>query len=245
MKYSLPRLTAFVSRHWLRLGLIGCALFLLSQKQVNFNVKLGQPDINESVPAMGEPAPSDSPTDEAPVTYYTEEAPASAKTGGFFSRFNIFGSDDPDLYERLSGQSEADVEAFLTRFSHVAQSEQEKFGIPASVILATGLLYSRSGKANGTDALNNYFRLPCGSDWQGDTGQADGMCLRRYESAWTSFRDFSLTLTSGEYGRLTQFGPRDYRRWSAGMQELGFLGNDQLATEIQRTIDRYQLFRFD
>ncbi|WP_116108081.1 glucosaminidase domain-containing protein [Lewinella sp. IMCC34191] len=245
MKYSLPRLTAFVGRHWLRLGLIGCALFLLSQKQVNFNVKLGHPDANDSAPALDETSPADAPSDEAPVTYYTEEGTASAKSGGFFSRFNIFGSSEPDLYERLNGQPEADIDAFLTRFGHVAQAEQEKFGIPASVILATGLLYSRSGKGTTAQSLNNYFRLPCGADWQGATGQADGSCLRRYESAWTSFRDFSLTLTAGEYTRLAQFGPRDYRRWSAGMQELGFLDNEQLATDIQRTIDRYQLFRFD
>ncbi len=44
---------------------------------------------------------------------------------------------------------------------------------------------------------------------------------------------------------MTQFDARDYRRWAAGLQELGFNGNDRLAGELQQTIDRYQLFRFD
>ncbi|PPK85191.1 flagellum-specific peptidoglycan hydrolase FlgJ [Neolewinella xylanilytica] len=245
MKHSLTRLTAFVGRHWLRLGLIGCALFLLSQKQVNFNVKLGHPDGSEPVPALSPESPTVPAPTDAPVTYYTDEGGAAVRSGGFFSRFNFFGGDEPDLFDRLTGVPDAEVEAFLTRFAHVAQAEQEKFGIPASVILATGLLYSRGGQSAPVRELNNYFYLSCGADWQGATGQSEGQCLRRYESAWTSFRDFSLTLTGGEFSQLAQFGPRDYRRWSAGMQELGLLGNDRLASEIQRTIDRYQLFRFD
>ncbi len=245
MKYLLSRLPGFLGRHWLRIGLIGCALFLLSQKQVNFNVKLGQPGSNEPVPTLT-PRPPEAPNlAETPATYYTDEGSVSTEEGGFFSRFNFFGGTGPDLYQRLNGLPDAEVDAFLTRFAHVAQSEQEKFGIPASITLATGLLYSRSGKAAAVSQLNNYFRLPCSSDWQGESGLADGECLRSYENAWTSFRDFSLTITAGEFSRLGQFGSRDYRRWSAGMQELGFNDNGRLASELQRTIDRYQLFRFD
>lgn len=242
MKMDLTRLTAFVSRHWLRLGLVACALFLLSQKQVNFAVRLGHPGGHEPVPAA-EPQDPAAPQEDAPTTYYTEQREAG--NGGFFSRFNFFGGGAPDLFERLSGQADADVEAFVTRFAHVAQAEQEKFGIPASITLATGLLYSRGGRAAAVRDLNNYFRLGCSADWTGARGTADGECLRRYESAWTSFRDFSLTLTGPSYGKLTRFGPRDYRRWAAGMQELGFQDNDALASELQRTIDRYQLFRYD
>ena len=243
MKMDITRLTAFVSRHWLRLGLVACALFLLSQKQVNFAVRLGHPGGHEPVPAA-EPHDGDGPQEDAPTTYYTEQR-ESDTGGGFFSRFNFFGGSEPDLYERLTAQAEADVEAFVTRFAHVAQAEQEKFGIPASVVLASGLLYSRGGQAAAVRDLNNYFRLGCTDDWTGPRGTADGACMRRYESAWTSFRDFSLTVTGGPYAKLTQFGPRDYRRWAAGMQELGFQDNDALASEIQRTIDRYQLFRYD
>ena len=244
MKISLTRLTAFAGRHWLRLGLVGCALFLLSQKQVNFNVRLGQPEHHAPLPAS-HPDSAAPVVEDTPSTYYTDQGAEAPRSGGFFSRFNFFGGGEPDLYERLTGQGDSEVDAFLERFAHVAQAEQEKFGIPASVTLATGLLYSRGGKAALVRELNNYFHLPCGSDWQGATGRAEGECLRRYETAWTSFRDFSLTLTTGEYARLSAFGPRDYRRWSAGMEELGFQGNDKLASELQRTIDRYQLFRYD
>ena len=56
MKFLLTRLTPFVGRHWLRIGLIGCALVLLSQKQVNLNVRLGHPG-PEPLPATAPLSP--------------------------------------------------------------------------------------------------------------------------------------------------------------------------------------------
>ncbi|THH36491.1 glucosaminidase domain-containing protein [Neolewinella litorea] len=245
MKVSLTRLLAFAGRHWLRLGLVACALVLLSQKQVNFNVRLGHPDY-EAVPAATPAWPAE-PTEEGePPTYLTEDHPApAARSEGFFARFNFFGGGAADLYEELTRQPEQEVADFVTRFRHVAEAEQEKFGIPASITLATGLLYSKGGRAAAARDFNNYFGLACAGDWQGPTARVAGECVRRYETAWTSFRDFSLLLSEGRFSRLREFGPRDYRRWAAGMQELGFNANDDLARQLQQTIDRYQLFRFD
>ena len=242
MNVLLPRLAAFAGRHWLRIGLIAFALILLTQKQVNLNLQLGHP--------AGEPLPAavpEEPVAEGEPLFYTEEQAAVADGGGFFSRFHFFGggAEAADLYTQLVQRGDAGVDAFLTRFSHVAQAEQEKFGIPPSITLATALLYSRAGTGSGARENNNFFGLGCTADWNGSTGRVGGDCQRRYESAWTSFRDFSLYVTSGTFDRMTQFDSRDYRRWAAGLQELGFNENGELAGELQRTIDRYQLFRFD
>ncbi|WP_116125475.1 glucosaminidase domain-containing protein [Lewinella sp. IMCC34183] len=245
MKVLLTRLTAFAGRHWLRIGLIGCALLLFSQKQIDFNVRLGHPG-PDALPAANPDGLAPAPVvDTEEPLLMSESRPSVAEAGGFFSRFNFFGSATPDRFEELSLRSSGEVDAFVTRFRHVAEAEQEKFGIPVSITLATGLLYSRAGQAAGAREANNYFGLGCGSDWAGPTGRAAGDCIRSYETAWTSFRDFSLYLSSGPYAQLAQFGPRDYHRWAAGMQELGFNANGNLASELQRTIDRFQLFRFD
>ncbi len=243
MNVLLPRLAAFAGRHWLRIGLIAFALILLTQKQVNFNLQLGHP--------AGVPPPvavPEQPVAEGAPLYLTEAQDAVAEgSEGFFSRFHFFGGGEAtaDRYAQLVQRGDAGVDAFLTRFSHVAQAEQEKFGIPASITLATALLYSRAGAAAGARENNNFFGLGCTADWNGTTGRIGGDCQRRYASAWTSFRDFSLYVSSGSFDRMTQFDSRDYRRWAAGLQELGFNGNDTLAAELQQTIDRYQLFRFD
>lgn len=244
MKVSLTRLLAFAGRHWLRLGLIGCALVLLSQKQVNFNVRLGHPGIH-TAPAEAPLRPADHPDTGEPPALLSAEQAAPARSGGLLSRFNFFGGGAADRFETLSQLPEAEVEAFVSRFSHVAQAEQEKFGIPASITLATGLLYSKGGRSAGARDYNNFFGLSCSGDWAGPTARVAGDCVRRYETAWTGFRDFSLYLTGGAYAPLQTFGPRDYRRWAAGMQELGFNGNAELSQQLLLTIDRYQLFRYD
>ena len=258
MTSLLSRTASFAGRHWLRLLIIGGALFLLSQKQVAFNVQLGKPAPG-AVPASTSPStvPNGQPTAPLPAVapeqrpVLTEKAPAPVaaapveEKAGFFDRFNFFGSDEPSAYDRLTRHPEDKVAAFLRRFSNVAQAEQEKFGVPASIVLASALLYGQAGEAPGARELQNYFGLGCSDDWPGTTGRAGGRCLRAYENAWTSFRDHSLYLTSGKFEPLTQFSETDYRRWAAGMEELGFNGTDDLAEQLTRTIDRYQLFRFD
>ncbi|MBC6994455.1 glucosaminidase domain-containing protein [Neolewinella lacunae] len=239
MTHVLSRLLSFAGRHWLRLLIVGCALVLFSRKQVNFNIRLGAPAPAE----MSLPSPEAS---AGPQLQLSEDV-AAAEKKGLFSRFNLFrtGSDEPTLYDHLNRLNEAEVTAFIRRFSNVAQAEQEKFGIPASITLANGLLHTRAGTNNVAQSANNFFALPCGADWPGTSVRANGKCIRTYESAWTSFRDHSLYLTSGNFAALTQFNKTDYRRWAAGMEELGFNDTEDLAAQLLRTIDRYQLFQFD
>jgi len=242
---------SFVGRHWLRLLIIGVALFLLSDKQVNFNLRLGAPPPAKTVAPGGNPAVTpaspanhDKPvlTDADPVSHPMAKAPEKA---GFLERFNLFGSGEPSAYDRLTRREEQVIAAFIRRFSNVAQAEQDKFGIPASVTLASALLHGQAGDAPAAKTYLNYFALGCEVDWSGPTGRVNGQCVRAYENAWTSFRDHSLYVTSGKFAAMTQFSETDYRRWAAGLEELSFNGTDDLAEQLLRTIDRYQLFRFD
>lgn len=256
MTLSISRVTAFAGRHWLRLLIVGGALFLLSGKQINFNVRLGGPkaptELPRQVPEEEEVGVPLVPTDNPQRPVLSEHGPegtAQAKSqeekAGFFDRFRLFGSSEPSAYELLTRQEEQVIAAFLRRFSNVAQAEQEKYGVPASITLASALLYGRAGQADAAKQHHNYFALRCGADWPGATGRTAGQCYRAYENAWTSFRDHSLYVTSGPYAAMTQFGNTDYRRWAAGLEELGFNGTDDLAGQLVRTIDKYQLFRFD
>ena len=244
MNSLLTRLTAFVGRHWLRIGLILGGLILLSQKQVNFNVRLGHPE-ERGVPATVPLQPLDPVMgEEAQPLLLTDEQPALPRTSGFFSRFNFFGgSEEVDRVELLGRQGQQRVRAFVERFGHVAQAERDKFGIPASVILAVGLLQSQAGQAAATQQLNSYFGLGCDRGWAGSTGYVGGSCLRKYETAWASFRDFSTYVTEGEFGRLRQFDGRDYRRWALGLEELGFTA--ARGEEIVRVVEGYGLGVFD
>jgi hypothetical protein len=251
MKLVFNRLVSFAGRHWLRLLIIGVALFLLSDKQVNFNLRLGAPPPAKTITPAGKPAetPALAPAanHEQPVLTDAEPKPVAQtpEKAGFLERFNLFGSGEPSKYDRLTRQEEQVIAAFIRRFSNVAQAEQEKFGIPASITLANALLHGQAGDAPAAKTYLNYFALGCEDDWSGATGRVSGRCVRSYENAWTSFRDHSLHVTSGKFSAMRQFSETDYRRWAAGLEELNFNATDDLAEQLLRTIDRFQLFRFD
>ena len=253
MSFSLSALLSFVGRHWLRLCLVAGALFLLTERQVAFDVRFGGPAPNPPAaapPPGAEPTtpPAPAPLNPEPTVLTDAQAPSALADLGtsLLGGLSLFGKSEPTLLDQLARTDAALVPAYVRRFSHVAQAEREKFGIPASITLASAILYGRAGAAPLVTTANAYFALPCDGDYRGRTASdARGRCYRAYENAWTSFRDHSLYLTSGRFQPLTQFGPHDYRRWAAGLEELGFNATDDLAAQLLTVIDRYQLFQYD
>ncbi|NJC27960.1 glucosaminidase domain-containing protein [Neolewinella antarctica] len=177
----------------------------------------------------------------------TEANTVRPRKKGFLERFSLFGggSNSPSLYNDLQRTQEATVAAYVRRFSNVARAEQAKFGIPASITLANGLLQTNAGTSASAQTLHNFFAIRCGGDWPGDCDRSTGPKLRTYATAWDSFRDHSRYVTTGHYAPMTQFGANDYRKWAAGLEELGFNETDDLAEQLVQTIEHYQLFQFD
>jgi flagellum-specific peptidoglycan hydrolase FlgJ len=89
------------------------------------------------------------------------------------------------------------LKAYLKRFAPVALSEGRKFGIRPSFILAKACIESVAREAAITQNGNNHFGLTCTPDWFGaKQDQRLGQCFRKYENAWVSYRDFSVTFSS-------------------------------------------------
>lgn len=151
-----------------------------------------------------------------------------------------FSSDSPA--KRAAVDRTAAV-AFVRRFESVAISERKKFGIPSSILLGCALVNSSAGKADWVNRTNNYFTLPCGGDWEGGTATIDGRCLRRYESAWASFRDFSIYLTSQEwYGSVKKSAGKDWQKWAKELAKRGISDVPDFGKELERTIQTHRLY---
>jgi len=145
----------------------------------------------------------------------------------------------PSLPASVSAEK---TEAFLKRFAHVAVSERKKFGVPASVILAAAFANSRAGKHESATSANNFFALPCSPDWEGETAGIEGDCLRKYESAWASFRDFSIHLTSQEwFGSHKKMAGKDWTKW---VDKLGKSGISDPKV-MKKLIETYKLDELD
>ncbi len=136
----------------------------------------------------------------------------------------------------------AKTEAFLKRFAQVAVSERKKFGIPASVILAAAYANSHAGQHETALSANNFFLLSNADGWEGETAQIGGKAMRKYETAWASFRDFSIHLSSQEwFGSLKKSAGKDWRKWAEK------LGNEEVANSkaMQKVIETYRLDELD
>ena len=143
--------------------------------------------------------------------------------------------------QELASIDEPTRMAFLERFVKVARAEQQKFGIPASVILAVSMYQSCAGKRDLTRRANNYFALPCTSGWQKGCNIFQDKSYRRYETAWASFRDFSLFAQEN----FSSLKGQDYKTWANGMQKSGFGEDGQFAKNVVQIIETYGLQKLD
>ncbi|MBQ0788444.1 MAG: glucosaminidase domain-containing protein [Oceanihabitans sp.] len=141
------------------------------------------------------------------------------------------------------------TEEYVAIYSDIAQDEMRKYGIPASITLAQGILESGSGKGRLSVEANNHFGIKC-HDWTGakiyHDDDASQECFRKYNNSKYSFRDHSLFLTGrSRYSKLFDFEKDDYQSWAKGLRAAGYATDRKYPAKLISLIDRYQLHRFD
>ncbi len=135
---------------------------------------------------------------------------------------------------------------FLQRFGRVVVGEQEKFGIPASILLACAYVNSFSGQRDWAFQFHNYFALGCSPDWTGATETTGGVCIRRYEKAWDSFRDFSKCLSGrDDFADMRQSCGKDWKAWVKVLGAKKISDVSDFGTQLEQVIERYRLYELD
>ena len=61
----------------------------------------------------------------------------------------------------LKTENKGVFEAYIERFKNVALTEQKKYGIPASITLAQGILESNAGRSKMAIKEKNHFGIKC------------------------------------------------------------------------------------
>ncbi len=170
------------------------------------------------------------------------------------------GSDKPQLSKRSRQNEAAPVTAseiagdqsseYIERFHKIAIGEMEKYGIPASICLAQGLIESRAGTSKLAVNNNNHFGIKCFSrhckkgHCSNFTDDTHKDFFRKFQSPWESWREHSKLLASGRYKKLKQYG-RDYRKWAYGLKSAGYATDRTYGEKLIGIIERYNLQRFD
>ena len=138
---------------------------------------------------------------------------------------------------------------YIDAYKTVAIEEMNKYGIPASITLAQGIIESGSGNSSLARFANNHFGIKCTSDWKGkgyykDDDKADD-CFRVYKDARESYRDHSEFLKRKRYSALFELDKNDYKNWALGLKQAGYATNPKYPELLINIIDKYQLYQYD
>jgi len=139
---------------------------------------------------------------------------------------------------------------YIATYCDMAMEQMDKYGIPASITLAQGILESNSGRSTLATKGNNHFGIKCHNGWTGKTMTHDddrkGECFRVYSSASESFEDHSLFLVNGSrYAELFELSRTDYKGWAKGLKKAGYATSPTYADNLINLIERYGLDRYD
>lgn len=242
-------LANFIKVHWFKIALVAFLLFLIFKKDFSFTINLNAPAPTETMMPERQPVEQERPPKRETFTEQAKQQHLTpAPEQGVLDRFDfssILGGSERQLKDDLNKVAPEKVTAYLERFGRVARSEQKKFGIPASIIMANALLHSRAGENQTSRQANNHFGLSCTADWQGEKLEKDGDCYRVYENAWTSFRDHSFFLTTGTFAELRQLDPKDYKAWAKAMEKKQYTKSDDLAEQLIEVIEQWRLYELD
>lgn len=146
--------------------------------------------------------------------------------------------------------AEAQAKAYIERYAPIAVAEMKRYGIPASISLAQGLVESRAGQSTLARKNNNHFGIKCFSrkckrgHCSNHTDDTHKDFFRIFKSPWESWRAHSLMLANGRYAQLKSHGT-NYRAWAAGLKELGYATDKRYDAKLMGMIERYDLSRFD
>ena len=121
----------------------------------------------------------------------------------------------------LHAQTRQTREEYIDRYKHIAVAHMERYGIPASITLAQGILESDCGNSALSRSSNNHFGIKCKSDWTGrrvfHDDDARGECFRAYGSVEASYEDHARFLDSQpRYDSLFVYPADDTTRIDGG-----------------------------
>ena len=150
----------------------------------------------------------------------------------------------------IHAQGMNESELYLQKFHPVAVEQMKKYGIPASITLAQGLLESGRGTSKLATRGNNHFGIKADSRWQGDTihsfDNGRWCTFRRYKDAAKSYEDHSRFLCdNSRYDFLFKLKRTDYKGWAKGLKDAYYAEDREYDKKLISIIERYELYKYD
>lgn len=142
---------------------------------------------------------------------------------------------------------------YVEQYAEYAIEQQRKYGVPASVTLAQGILESANGRSQLSRECNNHFGIKAGKSWLDAGGQYglytddrpnEKFC--KYATVGDSYEHHSLILkNNSRYSACFALAQDDYRGWCNGLQKAGYASSGQYASSLISVIERMDLTKYD
>ena len=144
-------------------------------------------------------------------------------------------------------------EEYARQYAEYAMEQMRRYGIPASVTLAQGILESANGQSRLAVNENNHFGIKATPEWIAEGGRYGVYTDDRpdekfcsYESVGDSYEHHSRFLKeNGRYARCFALAPDDYKGWTQGLEQAGYATGGRYADSLQRIIEQNGLQRYD
>lgn len=142
------------------------------------------------------------------------------------------------------------IKEYVLQYKDIAMNNMKEYGIPASIILAQGILESGAGKGKLALTANNHFGIKCHKEWTGESVNHDDdaaqECFRKYTDPSHSYRDHALFLTSRpRYSNLFQLPKNDYKSWANMLKQDGYATDPKYPQKLITYIEKYELQQYD
>jgi len=157
-----------------------------------------------------------------------------------------------------NNSSELEIKySYIQQYKDIAIAEMYRTGIPASIILAQGLLESQAGESDLAINANNHFGIKCKKYWQGSTyfhkdddynkrGKLIKSCFRQYDSVLESYIDHSNFLKeTSHYSQLFNYAKTDFASWAWGLKNAGYATDEKYPIKLIKLIQNLELYKFD
>ncbi len=140
--------------------------------------------------------------------------------------------------------------SYIEQYHQLAEKQEKEHRIPASIVLAQGLLESGAGQSDFAKQSNNHFGIKCNNDWTGQKIYHDddqrSECFRKYDQVIDSYEDHAIFLKNRtRYSFLFNLAPTDYEGWAQGLKKAGYATDPTYAYKLISIIEGYDLHRFD
>lgn len=142
----------------------------------------------------------------------------------------------------------ASRQAYIDKYAEYAMEQMRRYGIPASVTLAQGIIESAEGKSMLSRTANNHFGVK--GEFNGQYVRADddkpNEKFKKYDNVGQSYEDHSKVLMGARYQKYTKnLSPDDYRGWAAGIKAGGYATAKNYVSTIVGVIEGANLQKYD